>query len=499
MWTEWKVHARAPNTALLTTLLVSTESRSAPSFPLWFVSSVSSASFLMSSSALGHSDLPKTPELAPTMLLRRNELEPIPTGVPMFRQLSTASSVRPLRSFATSSQHFPRKGRYGAAQPTEPQCKHLSRSAPLPFSTSSSVSAYPSTPDVHSFLQECTCLFDELPNELILHIFSFLDASELTTVSAVCYRWLLLARDDQLWTHLIKARWTWVQAPFLERFHGEKSLLYQRLVRWTDQCVRSSDMENFDGVLEAHLKEHARQRDQRCALEQQRRTLLARRTAQRPAQLLSLRACARPYSAHLPRFARSDLKRSYNHTGSSAPLRSVSLPDPLLPVSISATSNSSSSLLCLSSGIDLLSTASSCEVKRPVSLIGLQSIASSSPSFVAVSSSASSSSSSSSGRGRTSSVGFTGDSTPSGSNSPHTLESPNTPNGSRRRPPTNLPPRRPRRTSFAIRQAKKKREMQLKKLFFLALGLFALVVIALIFARIGIVFGQVFNVSFFNE
>jgi nitrate reductase NapE component len=49
------------------------------------------------------------------------------------------------------------------------------------------------------------------------------------------------------------------------------------------------------------------------------------------------------------------------------------------------------------------------------------------------------------------------------------------------------------------RQAKKKRDVQLKKLFFLALGIFALVVVGLIFARIGIVFGQVFNLSFLTN
>jgi hypothetical protein len=43
-----------------------------------------------------------------------------------------------------------------------------------------------------------------LPQELSLHVLSFLDASDLISVSSVCRTWNLLANDDYVWKCLLQ-------------------------------------------------------------------------------------------------------------------------------------------------------------------------------------------------------------------------------------------------------------------------------------------------------
>ncbi|KIC75228.1 hypothetical protein DB42_AK00280 [Neochlamydia sp. EPS4] len=42
----------------------------------------------------------------------------------------------------------------------------------------------------------------QLPDELLLHIFSFLQAFELLAVELTCHRWKNLAHDETLWKNL---------------------------------------------------------------------------------------------------------------------------------------------------------------------------------------------------------------------------------------------------------------------------------------------------------
>jgi len=52
-----------------------------------------------------------------------------------------------------------------------------------------------------------TTSITELPDELVLTIFSFLDLKDLLSVSRVCSSLFLISLDDHLWKKLIKHRW----------------------------------------------------------------------------------------------------------------------------------------------------------------------------------------------------------------------------------------------------------------------------------------------------
>ena len=44
--------------------------------------------------------------------------------------------------------------------------------------------------------------FDELPEEVLLHLYGYLRAESLARASAVCKRWRILTADPYLWRHL---------------------------------------------------------------------------------------------------------------------------------------------------------------------------------------------------------------------------------------------------------------------------------------------------------
>jgi len=52
-----------------------------------------------------------------------------------------------------------------------------------------------------------TTSITELPDELVLTIFSYLDLKDLLSVSCVCSSLFLISLDDHLWKKLIKHRW----------------------------------------------------------------------------------------------------------------------------------------------------------------------------------------------------------------------------------------------------------------------------------------------------
>ncbi|VDO05906.1 unnamed protein product [Rodentolepis nana] len=56
--------------------------------------------------------------------------------------------------------------------------------------------------------------FSRLPNEMILHIFSFLDADQLLACGQVCRRWRRLSHDWRLWqVKLFETRWCTIVCP----------------------------------------------------------------------------------------------------------------------------------------------------------------------------------------------------------------------------------------------------------------------------------------------
>jgi len=55
-------------------------------------------------------------------------------------------------------------------------------------------------------IDENVCYFDNLPYEMQIEIFLYLDKKTLSTCSKVCVNWRILANDDIIWKHLIRIR-----------------------------------------------------------------------------------------------------------------------------------------------------------------------------------------------------------------------------------------------------------------------------------------------------
>nr|WP_166154229.1 F-box protein [Neochlamydia sp. AcF84]NGY94223.1 hypothetical protein [Neochlamydia sp. AcF84] len=53
-----------------------------------------------------------------------------------------------------------------------------------------------------SLTQLAVCSIEQLPDELLLHIFSFLQASDLLEVELTCHQWKNLAEEETLWKSL---------------------------------------------------------------------------------------------------------------------------------------------------------------------------------------------------------------------------------------------------------------------------------------------------------
>jgi hypothetical protein len=53
-----------------------------------------------------------------------------------------------------------------------------------------------------SLTQLAVCSIEQLPDELLLHIFSFLQASDLLEVELTCHQWKNLAEEETLWQSL---------------------------------------------------------------------------------------------------------------------------------------------------------------------------------------------------------------------------------------------------------------------------------------------------------
>ncbi|BBI16251.1 F-box protein [Neochlamydia sp. S13] len=70
----------------------------------------------------------------------------------------------------------------------------------------------------------------QLPDELLLHIFSFLQAFDLLEVELICHRWKNLANDETLWKNLYQKHFEIYgpdEGPFKESYfaaHWEKCL-----------------------------------------------------------------------------------------------------------------------------------------------------------------------------------------------------------------------------------------------------------------------------------
>ncbi|BBI16693.1 F-box protein [Neochlamydia sp. S13] len=68
-----------------------------------------------------------------------------------------------------------------------------------------------------SLTQLAVCSIEQLPDELLLHVFSFLQASDLLEVELTCHQWKNLAKEETLWKSLY-VRYFKVIEPVVETY-----------------------------------------------------------------------------------------------------------------------------------------------------------------------------------------------------------------------------------------------------------------------------------------
>ncbi|MBS4167823.1 F-box protein [Parachlamydia sp. AcF125] len=89
---------------------------------------------------------------------------------------------------------------------------------------------------------------EQLPEELTLHIFSFLTVQDLATTEKVCRNWQRLSLDGQLWARLYQNRYPRADVKggrcfkklFSMRHRGEVEL--EKARRWLANLSKSSDI-----------------------------------------------------------------------------------------------------------------------------------------------------------------------------------------------------------------------------------------------------------------
>lgn len=74
---------------------------------------------------------------------------------------------------------------------------------------------------------------ESLPNELLLHIFSFLDGSTLTRASQTCRQWkAIVYNEEQLWRSLFTKEWPWLNLSLftekLGRIHYRDTVIAEK-------------------------------------------------------------------------------------------------------------------------------------------------------------------------------------------------------------------------------------------------------------------------------
>ncbi|GBL87412.1 F-box/LRR-repeat protein 7 [Araneus ventricosus] len=147
-------------------------------------------------------------------LLTRDSVTPTPTHTPTaprrtFDMLSCSSSSfrwSDVPSSMCNTSPYPRSSDMMTPPPrnqtasSAASSNSTSRSSGLNGSSSHLVTPNPLITTFKGKKSHKSSLFDRLPDELILRIFSFLSSNQLCVCARVCRRWYFLAWEPQLWT-----------------------------------------------------------------------------------------------------------------------------------------------------------------------------------------------------------------------------------------------------------------------------------------------------------